>query len=62
VKNIKDDESRLRFVTNMLENNHTFDWQNIKIMDFETNYYKRLISEIDIYKNTREEIKFGDIV
>jgi len=37
----------------MLENNHTFDWQNIKIMDFETNYYKRLISEM-IYIKTQE--------
>jgi len=26
-------------------------------MDFETNYYKRLISEM-IYKNTRKWIKF----
>jgi hypothetical protein len=29
-----------------LEYNHTFDWQNKKILDFETNYYKRLISEM----------------
>jgi len=27
----------------MLESNHTFDWQNKEIMDFETNCYKRLI-------------------
>ena len=29
-----------------LEYNHTFDWQNKKILDCETNYYKRLISEM----------------
>jgi len=37
----------------MLDNNHTFDYQNIKIMDFKTNYYKRLISEM-IYIKTQE--------
>jgi len=41
----------------MLKKNHTFDWQNVKIMDFETNYFKRLIS--DIYINTRKWIKFS---
>jgi len=30
----------------MLEKNHTFNWQNVKIIDYETNYFKRLISEI----------------
>jgi len=49
------DESKLSVVTkHMLENNHTFDWQNIKIIDFKTNYYKKLISEmiyIKIQKN-----------
>jgi len=30
----------------MLENNHSFDWQNIKILDFESNYYKRIVSEM----------------
>jgi hypothetical protein len=29
-----------------LEYGHTFDWHNKKILDFETNYYKRLISEM----------------
>jgi hypothetical protein len=29
-----------------LEYDHVFDWQNKKILDFETNYYKRLISEM----------------
>jgi len=33
VKNIKGDKSRHSIVTkHMLENNHTFDWQNIKII------------------------------
>jgi len=52
VTNIKDDESKHLVVTkHMLENNHTFDWQNIKIMDLKKNYYKRLISEM-IYIKT----------
>jgi len=51
VKNVKVDESRHSVITkHMLEKN---DWQNVKIMDFETNYFKRLISEM-IYKKTQE--------
>jgi len=47
IKNIKVEESKHSVITkHMLELNHTFDWQNVKIMDFETNYYKRLISEM----------------
>jgi len=54
VKNIKRDESKHSIVTkHMLESNHTFDWKNIKIMNFKTNYYKRLISE-KIYIKTQE--------
>jgi len=55
MKNIKVDESKHSVITkHILESNHTFDWQNVKIMDFETNYYKRLISDmIYVYKNTR---------
>jgi len=30
----------------MLKNNHLFDWQYIKILDFEPNYYKRIVSEM----------------
>jgi len=37
----------------MLENGHNFDWINIKIMDYETNYFKLLISEM-IYIKTQE--------
>jgi len=37
----------------MLEKNHTFDWQNVKIMNFETNYFKKLISKM-VYIKTQE--------
>jgi len=54
IKNIKAEESKHSVIFKlMLENNHSFDWQNIKILDFETNYYKRIISEM-IHKNTRK--------
>jgi len=47
VKNIRLDESKHSVVIkDMLENEHSFDWINIKIMDHETNYFKRLISEL----------------
>jgi len=29
----------------MSENNHSFDWQNIKILHFESNYYIGIVSE-----------------
>jgi len=50
----------------MLENRHSFDWINIKIMDHETNYFKRLISEMIYIKtqenslNSIEDIEFID--
>jgi len=55
VKNVKLDESKHSVITkHMLENNHTFDWHNVKIMDYETNYFKRLISEM-IFIKTQEK-------
>jgi len=47
VKNVKFDESKHSVITkHMMEKNHTFNWQNVKIMDYETNYFKILISEM----------------
>jgi len=38
VKNIKAEESKHSVISkHMLENNHSFDWQNIKILDFKSN-------------------------
>jgi len=53
-KNVRFDESKHSVITkHMIENNHTFNWQNVKIMDYETNYFKRLISEM-IYIKTQD--------
>jgi len=30
----------------MLNHSHSFDWTNVKILDTEDNYYKRLVSEM----------------
>jgi len=47
VKNIKTEESKHSVISkHMLENNHSFDWQNIKTLDFEPNYDKRIVSMI----------------
>jgi len=47
IKNIKLNESKHSVVTkHMLDSGHSFDWTNVKIMDHETNYCKRLISEM----------------
>jgi len=53
--NVKLEESKHSVITkHMVENIHTFDWQNVKILDHETNYFKRMIAEmiyIKIQKN-----------
>jgi len=41
VKNIASNESKHSVITKyILDKNHTFDWQNVKILDFENNYFK----------------------
>jgi len=45
--NIKLDSSKHSVITqHILEYSHMFDWDNIKILDTESNYYKRSISEM----------------
>jgi len=55
MKNIRLDDSKHSVITkHMLEYNHTFDWENAKILDYESNYFKRMIAEmihIKIQKN-----------
>jgi len=47
------DESKHSVITkHILGKNHTFDWLNVKILDFESNYFKRLVSEM-IYTQTQ---------
>ena len=48
----------------MSEHSHEFDWNNTKILDYDSNYYKRLISEMIHIKsnknniNKKEDVKF----
>jgi len=45
--NIKTDKSKHSVLTeHALNYNHNFDWNNIKILDSESNYNKRLVSEM----------------
>jgi len=45
--NIKSISSKHSVVTeHTLEFGHTFDWENIQILDSESNYYKRCVSEM----------------
>ena len=40
---------------------HEFDWDNVKIIDYESNYKKRIISEmihIKCNKYKKEDVKF----
>jgi len=53
-KNIALEESKHSVITkHILDKNHTFNWQNIKILDFESNYFKRplplLVTLINLY-------------
>jgi len=53
IKNIMLEESKHSVITkHILDKNHTFDWENTKILDFESNYFKRMISEM-IYIKTQ---------
>jgi len=45
-KNIRFDESKHSVTKYTIEKNYTFNWQNVKIIDYKTNYFKRLISEM----------------
>jgi len=54
IKNIALEESKHSVITkHILDKNHTFNWQDTKILDFESNYFKRLISEM-IHIKTQE--------
>jgi len=45
--NVKLDSSKHSVVTDHIINRqHNFDWDNVKILDTEVNYHKRLISEM----------------
>jgi len=45
--NIKSVSSKHSVITeHMLEFDHKFDWENIQILDAESNYYKRCVSEM----------------
>jgi len=42
------------------ESGHSFDWINVKIMDHETNYFKRLISEMIHIKTQKNSLNSVD--
>jgi len=45
--NIKLDQSKHSVISeHITKYNHSFDWENTKIMDFESGYFKRIISEM----------------
>lgn len=53
------DQSKHSVITEHIKNfNHTFDWDNPKILDSECNFYKRLVSEMIHIK----EQKIGSII
>jgi len=56
-RNIKLDPSRHSVVSeHVLEFNHRFDWNNVKILDNEHNFYKRLTAEMIYIKEQKNGI------
>lgn len=57
INNIKFDSSKHSVVSEHIVNEqHAFDWDNVKILDIESNYYKRLISEMIHIKEQKHGI------
>jgi hypothetical protein len=55
--NFKLDPSKYSVITeHILEFDHTFDWSNVRILDSESNYRKRLISEMIHIKEQKNGI------
>ncbi|KYN22457.1 hypothetical protein ALC57_05142 [Trachymyrmex cornetzi] len=55
--NIRENPSNYSVLTNhMLEFNHSFDWKNVRVMDIESHYNKRLISEMLFIKEQHNDI------
>jgi len=45
--NVKLDQSKHSVISeHIIKYNHSFDWENTKIMDYESRYYKRIVSEM----------------
>jgi len=52
--NLKQDQSKYLIISeHIIEYNHSFDWDNTKIMDRKYNFYERIVSEI-IYKKKQK--------
>jgi len=53
--NIKLDETRHSVIIDHIVNHkHTFDWNDVRIMDSESNYNKRLVSEM-LHQGTKKQ-------
>lgn len=58
--NIKLDASKHSVVTDhILQNNHTFDWEKVRILDIESNFNRRIISEMINIKEQKNGINLN---
>ena len=58
--NIRLDPSKHSVVTeHIIKENHSFDWDNTRILDIEKNFYKRLISETIHIKEQKNSINLN---
>lgn len=60
INNVRLDSSRHSVVSeHTLKMQHLFDWDNVKILDTETNYHKRIISEMIHIKEQKQGINLN---
>jgi len=58
--NLKQDSSKHSVISeHIVKYNHSFDWDNTKIMDRDSNYYKRIISEMIHIKEQKEGLNLN---
>jgi len=59
VNNIRLDPSKHSVISEHITNfNHNFDWENVKILDHEHNYHKRMISEMIHIKEQNKGLNY----
>jgi len=58
--NLKQDQSKHSVISeHIIKYNHSFDWVNTKIMDHESKYFKRIISEMIYIKEQKVSLNLN---
>jgi len=58
--NLKRDKSKHSVISeHIIKYNHSFDWDNTRIMDCESNYFKRIVSEMIHIKEQKASLNLN---